>query len=103
MFCLHPISRWMSIDIEKQARPSVGSQGVRVQTTHPIAHPRMYFWYLKSTFLRKYLLCNQGDGKGCLVRDQEAGGSNPLAPTNPFNHLRRPTDGLCRPGPGGRT
>ena len=46
MFCLHPTSRWMSIDIEKQARPSMRSQGVRVQTTHPIAHPRMYFWYL---------------------------------------------------------
>jgi hypothetical protein len=24
-----------------------------------------------------------------LVRDQEAGGSNPLAPTNPFNDFRR--------------
>ncbi len=23
-----------------------------------------------------------------LVRDQEVGGSNPLAPTNPFNHSR---------------
>src|SRR5258708_17014961 len=46
MFCLHPISWWMSIDIEKQARPSMRSQGVRVQTTHPTAHPRVYFWYL---------------------------------------------------------
>ena len=27
MFCLHPTSRWMSIDIEKQARPSMRSQG----------------------------------------------------------------------------
>ena len=24
-----------------------------------------------------------------LVRDQEAGGSNPLAPTNPFSNLQR--------------
>ena len=34
--------------------------------------------------MRKYLFCNQGDGKGRLVRDQEVGGSNPLAPTNSF-------------------
>ena len=26
-----------------------------------------------------------------LVRDQEVGGSNPLAPTNPFQSLSQPT------------
>ncbi len=55
-----------------------------MKTTHPIAHPRVYFWYLKRSFLRKYLLCNQDDSGGRLVRDQEVGGSNPLAPTNSF-------------------
>jgi hypothetical protein len=35
-----------------------------------------------------YLPCNQGDREGCLVRDQEAAGSNPLAPTNPIKGLQ---------------
>jgi hypothetical protein len=52
-----------------------------MKITHPIAHPRTYFWYLKSNFLRKYFLYNQGDSGVPLVRDQEVGGSNPFAPT----------------------
>jgi hypothetical protein len=31
--------------------------------------------------LQKYSLCTQGDSEGLLFRDEEAGASNPLAPT----------------------
>ena len=34
------------------------------------------------------MLCNHGVRESGLVRDQEVGGSNPLAPTNPFNKLQ---------------
>ena len=34
------------------------------------------------------MLCIQGDSWGRLVRDQEVGGSNPLAPTNLFKHFQ---------------
>ena len=36
----------------------------------------------------KYSLCNQGDSEGRLFRDQEAGGSNPLAPTKFLKDLQ---------------
>src|SRR5579883_618171 len=68
-----------------------------MKITHPIAHPRTYFWYLKSNFLRKYFLYNQGDSGVPLVRDQEVGGSNPLAPTNPFSTLRGLVDQTAHP------
>ena len=32
--------------------------------------------------------CSTGPGAKHLVRDQEAGGPNPLASTNPFNHIQ---------------
>jgi len=41
----------------------------------------MHFWYLNSSY-------NHGVRKCPLIRDQEVGGSNPLAPTNPFNSLQ---------------
>jgi hypothetical protein len=34
------------------------------------------------------LLCTHGDSGGCKLRDQEVGGSNPLAPTILFNNLQ---------------
>ena len=40
--------------------------------------------------MERYPSCTSGRGSAWLerlVRDQEAGGSNPLAPTNPFNNL----------------
>jgi hypothetical protein len=33
------------------------------------------------------VLCTQGYSEGRKLRDQEAGGSNPLAPTNSFNEI----------------
>jgi len=45
-------------------------EGWRRQNSYPITHPRTYFWYLKLNLLQRYLLCNQGDGGGDLVRDQ---------------------------------
>jgi hypothetical protein len=43
------------------------------KTTHPTAHPRVYFWRLNSSFTRKYLLCTHGDSEGRKLRDQEVG------------------------------
>ena len=43
--------------------------------------PTRVFLVLKVNFLA-YLLCNQGVRESGLLRDQEVGGSNPLAPTN---------------------
>jgi hypothetical protein len=78
------LTRWRqvkSIDLRLPTFHCAESQW-SIETTHPTAHPRVYSWYLNCSFTRKYLLCNQGDSEGRLVRDQEAGGSNPLAPTN---------------------
>ena len=41
--------------------------------------------------MKRYVSCTSGRGSAWLerlVRDQEVGGSNPLAPTNPFNNLQ---------------
>jgi hypothetical protein len=44
------------------------------------------------------LLCTQGDSEGRMFRDQEVGGSNPLAPTNPIKDIQTMAeleDALC--------
>jgi len=63
-----------------------------------IAHPRTYFWYPEGNFLRKYLLCNQGDGKSCLVRERAAA----TAKTWVHSALRNPLM-VSNGSPGGRT
>ena len=55
---------------------------VPMTTAHPVAHPQAYFWCLNRIILQKYFSCNQGVRESSLLRDQEVGGSNPLAPTN---------------------
>ena len=57
------------------------------KTTHPTAHPRMYFWYLKVCFLLK------GDSEGRKLRGREVTGSNPVAPTNLFYTLQAAEQG----------
>src|ERR1035441_2955301 len=81
---------------------------LRLETAHPVAHPLAYFWVFKLNLLEKYLLCNQGVAEGGLVRDQEVGGSNPLAPTNLFKSLQTLTNQIrahewVRHGPYGCT
>ena len=49
-----------------------------------ITHPPAYFWCVNRDLTRKYFFYNHGVRQGGLVRDQEVGGSNPLAPTIPF-------------------
>jgi hypothetical protein len=43
-----------------------GSESAKLATSCPPT----YFWYLKWNFLQKYVSCNQGDGRGDLIRDQ---------------------------------
>ena len=45
------------------------------------AHPMGVLLVPKLQFLAKILFCTEGDSGGLLVRDQDVGGSNPLAPT----------------------
>jgi hypothetical protein len=56
-----------------------------VKTAHPITHPERYFWCLDRSFIRKYLLCNQGVRRDGRPYKQEVRGSSPRPPTiNPF-------------------
>ena len=62
------------------------------------AHPQTRSWYLNRVFLQKYSLCNHSVRKCGLIRDQEVGGSNPLAPTNSFKDIQGKAaleDALC--------
>ena len=55
---------------------------------HPIAHPDGYFWRLGKSFTQQFCVCTQELRLGSLVRDQEVGGSNQLAPTKSLNNLQ---------------
>jgi hypothetical protein len=97
--CQLPAAAWVRRSEVKMPKPlkiSGRLTGLQGASAHPIAHPRVYFWYLKWSFLQKYLLCTQGDSGGRKFRDQEVGGSNPLAPTNLFNKLQVRTKRFLR-------
>jgi hypothetical protein len=55
----------------------------------PNCPPTSVLLVLKIKFFTKYSLCTHGDSEGRKLRDQEVGGSNPLAPTKSLNQLRR--------------
>jgi len=55
-----------------------------VKTAQQFTQPQARCWHLIRRFLQISLLCNHSVRKCCLVRDQEVGGSNPLAPTKYF-------------------
>jgi len=78
-----PLEGWQHHQRRKGIRRAPNDQDA-VRT----AHPQRYFWCSIRDFTRKYFLCNHGVRQGGLVRDQEVGGSNPLAPTiTPFIRL----------------